>query len=187
MMKRIERLGDFRYLTFSTYQQLPLFRSDTIKDAFVGAIHEMRLRCETAIVAYVVMPEHVHMVVFPRRAEWPVSRSLHLLKRDFARNVTSRWRELKAPILGRTRDAEGRQRFWQPGGGYDRNVFSDGELSEKINYIHQNPVERGLVARAVEWKWSSASWYASGEGAIPMDRWGEVRLAREVDEGRKGW
>ncbi len=177
-MKRIERLGDFRYLTFSTYHQLPLFQNDKLKDAFVAALDAMRSRCDIAIIAYVVMPEYVHVILFPRREEWMVSRSLHGLKRDFAKGVIARWRELKAPILARITDAMGRPRFWQPGGGYDRNVFPNGELVEKINYIHHNPVERGLVKRAIDWEWSSASWYATGEGMIGVDRWREVRVVR---------
>ncbi len=75
-LKRIERLGDFRYLTFSTYRQLELFRNDRIKDAFVAALDSMRTLTGTAVVAYVVMPEHVHLVLFPRCAEWTISRSL---------------------------------------------------------------------------------------------------------------
>ncbi len=48
-------------------------------------------------------------------------------------------------------------RFWQTGPGYDRNINSEDELFEKINYIHNNPVKRELVIEPQEWKWSSAS------------------------------
>ena len=51
-------------------------------------------------------------------------------------------------------------RFWQPGGGYDRNITSTEALRAVIDYIHANPVRRGLVARAEDWEWSSARWYA---------------------------
>jgi putative transposase len=53
-----------------------------------------------------------------------------------------------------------RRRFWQPGGGYDRNITSIEALRAMIDYIHANPVRRGLVARAEDWEWSSARWYA---------------------------
>jgi len=53
-----------------------------------------------------------------------------------------------------------RQRFWQLGGGYDRNITSTEALRAVIDYIHANPVRRGLVARAEDSEWSSARWYA---------------------------
>jgi putative transposase len=46
-------------------------------------------------------------------------------------------------------------RFWQRGGGYDRNICSVDELYEKINYMHKNPVRRGLVNHPGDWYWSS--------------------------------
>src|SRR5207249_1359698 len=53
-----------------------------------------------------------------------------------------------------------RHRFWQPGAGYDRNVTSSKTLRAMIEYIHANPVRRGLVDHAVDWQWSSARWFA---------------------------
>jgi putative transposase len=53
-----------------------------------------------------------------------------------------------------------RHRFWQPGDGYDRNITSSEVMRAVIDYFHANPVRRGLVARAEDWEWSSARWYA---------------------------
>jgi putative transposase len=53
-------------------------------------------------------------------------------------------------------------RFWQRGGGYDRNIRTVKEMHEKIAYIHANPVRRGLVERVADWPWSS--WRAWDEG-----------------------
>jgi len=58
--------------------------------------------------------------------------------------------------------------FWQDGGGYDRNIVSDRELYEKVQYIHDNPVRRGLIGRPADWPWSSARWYERREG-LAMD------------------
>lgn len=67
-------------------------------------------------------------------------------------------------------DSEGLTRYWQKGGGHDRNVRDEEELWEKVRYIHRNPVKRGLVREPWEWKWSSARWYAGErEGEIPID------------------
>lgn len=169
-LRRYEIEGHARFLTFSTYNRLPLFGNDAIKDAFAEHLARARGRDGFRLLAWVLMPEHVHLVVWPR--EVLVSRTLSGLKRGFAREVLGRWRELEAEILARVTDAQGRQRFWQRGGGYDRNIRDEDELREKIWYIHNNPVTRGLVDRPTDWAWSSARWYDGGrEGLVPIDRW----------------
>ena len=72
-----------------------------------------------------------------------------------------------------------RRRFWQPGGGYDRNITSMATLRAIIDYIHANPVRRGLVATAEDWEWSSARWYARFQPVrLEMDRDVRAELAR---------
>lgn len=75
-----------------------------------------------------------------------------------AKRVLARWRALEAPILERVASRTG-PRFWQAGGGFDRNVRDEDELSREIRYVHENPVERGLVAAADAWPWSSIHWW----------------------------
>ena len=53
-------------------------------------------------------------------------------------------------------------RFWQEGPGFDRNIFTPQAIEASINYIHENPVKRGLCKRAVDWKWSSARFHEFG-------------------------
>jgi putative transposase len=57
------------------------------------------------------------------------------------------------------------RRFWQAGGGYDRNVFEPKVLLAMIDYLHANLLRRGLVQRAEDWRWSSAGWT---EGKNPL-------------------
>ena len=86
------------------------------------------------------------------------------------------WVELDAPVLERLRDARGTYRFWQRGGGYDRNIYSDTEFNEKIGYIHMNPVRAGLVRAPLEWAWISARrWSGEREGQVMCDQRGAGR------------
>ena len=171
-MRRVERANDARYLTFSCSRRLALFSNDAIKDVFVEELSRSRERLGFGLLAYVVMPEHVHLLVWPRLPEAPVSKVVWDVKRAVARRVIGRWREIDAPVLERLQHHRG-VRFWQRGGGYDRNVFTRDELEEKVGYIHANPVRRGLAVRPTDWAWSSARWYAGErEGELGMD---EVR------------
>jgi len=169
-LRRIENPGHARYLTISCRHRLPLFQNDAIKNAFTQNLDATRTRCEFHLLAWVVMPEHVHLLLWPKLPEHPVSDITSRLKRSFGRKVVTRWREINAPILIKITDADGRTCFWQPGGGYDRNVTSEDELREKIDYIHANPVRRGLAEQPTDYPWSSARWYAGDrESTIPID------------------
>jgi putative transposase len=169
-LRRFEIAGHARFLTFSCFQALPLFNNDRIKDAFAEHLEQVRQRGGCAVHAWVIMPEHVHLVITPALPEWTIVRSLLALKRPFAQKVIARWRELRAPILNRICDSRGTFRFWQRGGGYDRNIVTPEELIEKIEYVHANPVRRQLVSLAGEWRWSSAAWYEGNrDGPVTID------------------
>jgi putative transposase len=108
-------------------------------------------------------PEHVHLIVFPREVGTPIGSFQGAIKEQVARSAIQ-WLEQYAPEwLPRITVCEGarhRRRFWQPGGGYDRNIDNPQTLQNMIEYFHLNPVRRGLVEKATDWQWSSAGWYA---------------------------
>lgn len=158
-LRRIESPGHVRYLTFSCVRRLPLLSNDAIKTLFVERLTAAQKQHHFELYAWVVMPEHVHLLLRPDLPDHPVPALLQSLKQSVAQRVIDRWRELRAPILPRITDERGRVRFWQPGGGYDRNIISDDELDEKVAYIHDNPRRRGLVQRAADYPWSSIHWY----------------------------
>ena len=51
-------------------------------------------------------------------------------------------------------------RLRQEGAGYDRNLYTEVAVENSINYIHNNPVRKGLCEKPTDWKWSSARFYA---------------------------
>jgi putative transposase len=109
------------------------------------------------------MPEHVHLLVYPGDAPERMSDFLRAVKEPVARKAIRHLKSNAPAWLARVTVREGarvRRRFWQPGGGYDRNITSIEALRAMIEYIHANPVRRGLVARAEDWEWCSARWYA---------------------------
>lgn len=163
--KRMKRRddGSVRYCTFSCYQRLPLLGTTSLRDACVEAIAHAQARFGFHVIAWVVMPEHVHLMVQPVPTDSPLAPALAWIKSVSARRIIRRWRQLDAGVLPRITPKRGDTRFWQRGGGYDRNIYSRDELVEKINYIHWNPVVRLLVPSPGCWSWSSFSAYQGVE------------------------
>jgi putative transposase len=180
--KRLERWPvGARYLTFSCYHRLPLLGKPAVRDEFVRSLVKARARCGFRLYGWVVMPEHVHLILRPAQVDWPVERILVAIKQPVAQRVLRRWRELDAPVLQRLVDALGRTCFWQPGGGFDRSVRDAEEYSRELAYIHNNPVKRGLVGSPTEWIWSSAGWYEGLADEPALDVRRRLRRSEPVD------
>ena len=115
------------------------------------------------VVGYVVMPEHVHLLVDePRRQNLSVA--LKVLKQGVSRQILRGLRETRGK--GRLLAAESPLRHFWAARFYDFNVWSAKKRIEKLRYIHRNPVTRGLVAKPELWTWSSFRHYAYGEPGL---------------------
>jgi putative transposase len=161
--RRFNGPGQPRELTFSCFHRYPFLARDRTRQWFLEALEHARVRFGFQLWAYVLMPDHVHLLVHPGNTPERMSRFLQAVKERVARHAI-RYLQANSPEwLARLTVREGtrvRHRFWQPGGGYDRNITSIEALRAMIDYIHANPVRRGLVAKAEDWQWSSARWYA---------------------------
>ena len=98
---------------------------------------------------------------------------LYAIKRPFSFRIKKLMEKDKDPLLPKLtiRERPGKMtfRFWQEGPGYDRNIRTVRGSMNVIDYFHLNPVRRGLVTYARDWKWSSARWYESdGEEIDPQ-------------------
>ncbi len=148
-----------RFITFSCYNRLPLLRNPAIMNLFAAQLASARQRHGIKLYAWVIMPEHVHLVINPCDVRW--STVAQYLKTNVAKRVLDRWRALGPaahPVL-QAITTDGSQRFWQHGGGFDRNVRDGAELTKAIRYVHRNPVKRELVDKPESWAWSSVRWW----------------------------
>lgn len=169
-MRRREVPGGVRFITFSCQRRLPLLGRAEIRDAFATALALARQRHGFELFAWVVMPEHVHLMARPRR-DTALHLALRSLKTSVAKRIVLRWQHLRAPVLDSLCAADGAVRFWQKGGGFDRNVRDVDEFCREVRYIHRNPVERGLARTPEEWTWSSVRWWMGArEGELECDR-----------------
>lgn len=129
---RYQQTGDFHFLTFSCYHQLPFLSTPESKNLFESALERIRRRYGFVVAGYVVMPEHVHLLT----SEPLIGTRAHAIQ------------ALKLSVARRRAERP----FWQAR-YYDFNVHNEKKRIEKLRYIHRNPVVRGLVAKPEEWPW----------------------------------
>ncbi len=162
--KRYNEPGHAHELTFSCHKRLPLLSKDRTRRWLIEAIHEARRSCKFDLWAYVIMPEHAHLLVWPREPEYDMSSILWRIKRPVGLKAIA-FLEMHNPawlkkLTSVNRKGQVERHFWLPGGGYDRNIVEPATAHSMAEYIHMNPVRRGLVQYPEEWEWSSARWYA---------------------------
>jgi putative transposase len=149
-------------LTFCCYRRYPFLKADRTCQWLGEAIDSARERLEFDLWAFVFMPEHVHLIVHPRALTYDISMILRDLKQPVSRHAVAYLKGHAPEWLPRLAVRKGnavRHQFWKKGGGFDRNLVEPESLVAMIDYIHQNPVRRGLVERAWEFWWSSAAWH----------------------------
>ena len=161
-LKRYYNLKHLHFITCSCYHRLPFLNTAAARDVFLTILEETRLKYCFVVVGYVVMPEHFHVLVSEPEVGDPSvvmkvlkersSRKLRAIRQSHSfANCASDWATLN--------------HFWQKR-FYDFNVWSEDKRKEKLRYIHDNPVKRGLVSEPGEWRWSSFRAYAYHEEGI---------------------
>jgi putative transposase len=171
--RRFNDAGHAHALTFSCFRRQPFLLKDRTCQWFVDAIAACRHAHGFHVWAYVIMPEHAHLLIWPTTPEYSISRILSAIKLPVTRRALAFVRKAAPEFLPRMLDRQpnGTQsyRFWQRGGGYDRNLTEPATIWAEINYVHANPIRRMLCERPEDWKWSSAGAYAGLPGPLTID------------------
>ena len=181
--KRYDVPWDAHYLTFSCFRRQAFLSRPRSCQWLLESVENARARRPFDLRAFVIMPEHAHLLIWPDEGV-RISDILLSIKQPVTLRCVA-WVRRNAPqFLAAMRDQQPNGkvffRFWQRGGGYDRNMWSAPEIHEKMRYIHDNPVRRGLVARAEDWPWSSfRAWETGIDEPIRIDRQSVPILVRE--------
>lgn len=161
--------GDLHFVTFSCYQRLPLLGTVRARNVFVEELRRVRQEYGFLLVGYVVMPEHVHLLMSEPKKGTP-STVLQMLKQRVSRILRKKHPASKGqlpPVFPQF--VSKLPQFWQPR-FYDFNVYTHEKKNEKLEYMHANPVTRGLVKHPKDWPWSSFCFHAKGEaGLVEID------------------
>jgi putative transposase len=160
---RYHQAGCFHFVTFSCYHRLAYLGTATARRLFERSLEAMRKRYDFVVCGYVVMPEHVHLLLGEPK-EALLSKAIQALK-------------LSVSVQSRQRP------FWQAR-YYDFNVHNEAKRVEKLRYMHRNPVMRGLVEKPEQWRWSSFMHYATGvEGTVEIEsQWTASRRGNEFPQ-----
>ncbi len=162
------------FLTFSCYKRLPLFDSDISCQWLIDSLRVVRDTQQVSLIAYVIMPEHVHLLIHPRTESYQISRILAAIKRPVSKLARAWYTQHDPKMMNTLRVEQGDRvnfRFWQAGGGYDRNITDRDSIRQIADYIHGNPVRRGLAQQPTDWDWSSARYWAGERDVqLVMDR-----------------
>ena len=165
--------GDVHELTFSCYQNLPLLSCDERKRMLSDCIDRATIRYGYRLIAFVYMPDHVHLLVSPARSDCRIEKLLYAIKRPVSYRIKRLLQLSGAPLIGRLmvceRPGKVTFRFWQEGPGYDRNLCSIEAVTASVEYFHLNPVVAGLCEYPGQWKWSSWRYYAHPEAPADPD------------------
>ena len=168
-LRRFSGSGDLHFITCSCYQRQPLLGTARRRDLFVRVLEQTRRRYCFVVLGFVVMPEHIHLLISEPDRHTP-SVAMQALKLAFARRVLAeqrRRRNLQQPDLFDNTP----HHIWQPR-FYDFNVWTERKRIEKLRYMHRNPVKRELVESPDMWRWSSFRNYAFGEhGVVKVNDW----------------
>ena len=141
---------------------MPVLRSDRTCQWLAEAINAARQALAFDLWAYVFMPDHVHLIIRPRQADYDTAQIRSAIKQPVARRAIAFLRRESPEWIEKLKRRRGKRTetlFWQSGGGYDRNITAPRTLARMIDYLHLTPVRKRLVANAADWSWSSARWY----------------------------
>ena len=179
-LTRFHHSGQSHFVTFGCYHRRRLFTTDESRRIFESALERMRRSYRLQVYGYVVMPEHVHLLLSePQTAPLKPKDGLNGPPLPEQDTLADALKSLKQGVARRLiGDAE---HFWQKR-YYDFNIRDYSQFVEKLRYIHRNPVKGGLCERPEEWEWSSFRHYASGvEGRVEIElEWTARKREREA-------
>jgi len=150
--------GHRHFVTFSTYKRRRFLAPDRTRDIAVEVLQKKLTEHQAFCAGFVIMPDHVHAILFGGEV-FNVSQFVQVWKKTSSYRIKQFYqRELTHYLDSCPDDGP----IWQPG-FYDFNIESEKKMTEKLHYLHNNPVEDQLSSTPVSWHWSSARYYELGE------------------------
>jgi REP-associated tyrosine transposase len=174
-LQRYYGAGHLHFITCSCYRRLPLLNTPRRRNLFLDLLEQTRQRYRFVVVGFVVMPEHFHVLISEPEKGTP-STVMQVVKQRFARQVLREWQRRKRVTQPSLWEDHGLAHVWQAR-FYDFNVWGQHKRVQKLRYMHNNPVKRGLVLEPGQWAWSSFRDYELDQaGAVKLNQWPKAEL-----------
>jgi putative transposase len=149
-LQRRQNTGEDHAINFQCVRRRPILGTPEARDTFLQILEETRAKYRFEVLGYVVMPNHVHLLL-SEPPDHPLSIAIQVMKQRFSRTRTE-------------------EHVWEPR-YYDFNIVSYNKFVEKLRYMHRNPVEAKLVTKPEDWRWSSFRFYLLNEqGPVTITR-----------------
>ena len=157
--------GALHFITGNIYNRIPIFRRESCCLEFFKIASELRTDWPAKVIAYVLMPDHFHLIVNPQDGN--ITGFAGALKGKVAMKMIEITGQLFA--LPKPRSDGAIHEVWQDS-FKAIPLWSAWMIWQKINYIHANPVKAGLVKSAREYRWSSfRAFYTDLPSPLPID------------------
>jgi putative transposase len=165
------------FWTSGIVERVSVLRSPSAARALLSILDECRKRYSVRMIGYVVMPDHIHLVLWSELADnvkrflerflGNTSADIAAMTERAARRGDAKAARWLSVFKARARDGAVVRVWKERGRAFP--VTRDDDLEQKLRYMHENPVRAGLAERAEDWEFSSASWYSTGTGPIEVD------------------
>jgi REP element-mobilizing transposase RayT len=155
--------GALHFVTGNFLDRIPVFKQEACCQSFIDNLATFLNEWPCKLIAYVLMPDHLHMIVNPKDGR--IKEFTGKLKSVVAREITKTARGIDFKL-----DSEGSLHVWQES-FKATPLWSAWMIWQKINYIHANPVKAGLVKSAKDYRWSSfQAIYSGSEKPLKIDQ-----------------
>ncbi len=154
-----------QFVTFSCYRRRRLLDHARTRQVVISLLATELATHEGTCCGFVVMPDHVHAIVWFREP----GRLSHFMKQWKQKSSVQLKKLVRGQLAGYFKTIDRKDPFWQPR-YYPFSLYSEKKATEKLDYMHLNPVRAGLVGKAVDWAWSSARHFDSGKSVgVPLE------------------
>jgi len=149
---RAKQSGGTFFFTLVTYRRRPILTSERARAALRGSVTAVRQEHPFEVVAWVLLPDHLHCIWQLPEGDQDYSKCWGMIKSGFSKQMKSELLREDWLSASRRRHRESsiwQRRFWE------HQVRDDDDLRSHLEYIHYNPVKHGLVTRVADWPWST--------------------------------
>lgn len=166
------------FVTFTINNHIPLFTDAIYRDIVINSLKFSIENRSLRIFAYVIMSTHIHLIVFDAQFDnQRLQKTINEFRKFTGNALLKQIKKDDQSILEKfieTHRTDREHRIWAVG-FHPIGIENEKMLVQKINYIHENPVKAGLTDNPLNWKYSSAkSWETGEEGPLPIHHYLDV-------------